>query len=200
MAPQGSLFLNVGAKPTDPWIPLEVAQVARRCFKLQNTIHWVKSIAIDREARGRRRRTRPRRRRRPLQADQQRPLRQRLPRVHLPLHAGAAGRRLDRARRRRAVSGPVEHRALGGSRRRPALPRQHLVRALRDDPEPRSRSAAPGVISAEDSGAVPAPARRRARRSVLDPFLGLGSTAIAATRSAATSSASRWTSTICRTP
>lgn len=48
MAPQGSFFLNVGAKPSDPWIPLEVAQVARRYFKLQNTIHWVKSIAIDR--------------------------------------------------------------------------------------------------------------------------------------------------------
>jgi site-specific DNA-methyltransferase (adenine-specific) len=52
MAETGSLFLNVGAKPTDPWIPLEVAQVARRYFKLQNTIHWVKSIAIDRDAAG----------------------------------------------------------------------------------------------------------------------------------------------------
>ncbi|MEO8070495.1 MAG: site-specific DNA-methyltransferase, partial [Acidobacteriota bacterium] len=48
----GSLFLNVGAKPTDPWIPLEVAQVARKHFKLQNTIHWVKSIAIDRQSAG----------------------------------------------------------------------------------------------------------------------------------------------------
>ena len=48
ISPDGSLFLNVGAKPSDPWIPLEVAQVARRYFKLQNTIHWVKSIAIDR--------------------------------------------------------------------------------------------------------------------------------------------------------
>jgi site-specific DNA-methyltransferase (adenine-specific) len=47
-----SLFLNVGAKPTDPWVPLEVAQVARRYFRLQNTIHWVKSIAIDRQAAG----------------------------------------------------------------------------------------------------------------------------------------------------
>jgi site-specific DNA-methyltransferase (adenine-specific) len=47
LRPEGSLFLNVGAKPTDPWIPLEVAQTARRHFKLQNTIHWVKSIAID---------------------------------------------------------------------------------------------------------------------------------------------------------
>jgi site-specific DNA-methyltransferase (adenine-specific) len=52
MAPEGSLFLNVGAKPTDPWIPLEVAQVARDHFRLQNTIHWVKSIAIDRDAAG----------------------------------------------------------------------------------------------------------------------------------------------------
>ena len=52
LAPSGSLFLNVGAKPTDPWIPLEVAQVARKHLKLQNTIHWVKSIAIDREAAG----------------------------------------------------------------------------------------------------------------------------------------------------
>ncbi len=52
MAPGGSLFLNVGAKPTDPGVPLEVAQVARRYFKLQNTIHWVKSIAIDRSAAG----------------------------------------------------------------------------------------------------------------------------------------------------
>lgn len=47
---QASFFLNVGAKPTDPWIALEVAQVARRHLKLQNTFHWVKSIAIDREA------------------------------------------------------------------------------------------------------------------------------------------------------
>jgi len=52
LAPDASLFLNVGAKPTDPWIPLEVAQVARTHFRLQNTIHWVKSIAIDREAAG----------------------------------------------------------------------------------------------------------------------------------------------------
>jgi site-specific DNA-methyltransferase (adenine-specific) len=52
MVDQASLFLNVGAKPTDPWIPLEVAQAARQHFKLQNTIHWVKSIAIDRASAG----------------------------------------------------------------------------------------------------------------------------------------------------
>ena len=43
----GSFFLNVGAKPTDPWVPFEIADVVRRHFKLQNVIHWVKSIAID---------------------------------------------------------------------------------------------------------------------------------------------------------
>ena len=50
----GSLFLNVGAKPTDPWAGLDVAQVARGHLHLQNTLHWIKSIAISREdARGR---------------------------------------------------------------------------------------------------------------------------------------------------
>ena len=52
MADEGSLFLNVGAKPTDPWTALDVAQAARRHLELQNTIHWVKSIAIDRSADG----------------------------------------------------------------------------------------------------------------------------------------------------
>jgi site-specific DNA-methyltransferase (adenine-specific) len=52
IGPKGSLFLNVGAKPTDPWTALDVAQTARRHLTLQNTIHWIKSIAIDREAAG----------------------------------------------------------------------------------------------------------------------------------------------------
>lgn len=52
LQPQGSLFLNVGAKPTDPWAALDVAQAARQHLHLQNTIHWVKSIAIDREVVG----------------------------------------------------------------------------------------------------------------------------------------------------
>jgi site-specific DNA-methyltransferase (adenine-specific) len=52
LAARGSLFLNVGAKPTDPWTAMEVALAARRHLQLQNTIHWIKSIAIDREAAG----------------------------------------------------------------------------------------------------------------------------------------------------
>ena len=47
---KGSLFLNVGAKPTDPWTAFDVAQTARPHLQLQNTIHWVKSIAIDKLA------------------------------------------------------------------------------------------------------------------------------------------------------
>jgi site-specific DNA-methyltransferase (adenine-specific) len=49
---RGSLFLNVGAKPTDPWTAMDAAQAAREYLELQNTIHWVKSIAIDRAATG----------------------------------------------------------------------------------------------------------------------------------------------------
>ena len=52
LADCGSLFLNVGAKPTDPWTAMDVAQRARRHLHLQNTIHWIKSIAIDRESAG----------------------------------------------------------------------------------------------------------------------------------------------------
>jgi site-specific DNA-methyltransferase (adenine-specific) len=49
---RGSLFLNVGGKPTDPWTALDVAQAARPHFHLQNTLHWVKSIVIDPDAVG----------------------------------------------------------------------------------------------------------------------------------------------------
>ena len=52
LAPDGSLFLNVGAKPTDPWTALDVAQAARAHLRLQNTIHWIKSIAIEKSLAG----------------------------------------------------------------------------------------------------------------------------------------------------
>lgn len=52
LTPLGSLFLNVGSKPTDPWLALDVAQTARRHLELQNVIHWVKSIALDAESAG----------------------------------------------------------------------------------------------------------------------------------------------------
>jgi site-specific DNA-methyltransferase (adenine-specific) len=43
----GSFFLNVGGKPTDPWIALDLADRFRKHYTLQNTIHWIKSIAIS---------------------------------------------------------------------------------------------------------------------------------------------------------
>ena len=52
LAPSGSLFLNVGAKPTDPWTAMDVAQAARPHLRLQNTIHWIKSIAIEKALAG----------------------------------------------------------------------------------------------------------------------------------------------------
>ncbi len=52
LTPDGSLFLNVGGKPTDPWTALDVAQAARPHLALQNVIHWIKSIAIDRDSAG----------------------------------------------------------------------------------------------------------------------------------------------------
>jgi site-specific DNA-methyltransferase (adenine-specific) len=52
LSPGGSLFLNMGGKPKDPWGPLEAASRLRKHFCLQNTIHWVKSIAIDRSTNG----------------------------------------------------------------------------------------------------------------------------------------------------
>src|SRR5580765_4370213 len=52
LKPHGSLFLNVGTRPSDPWTALDVAQAARAHLRLQNIIHWVKSIAIDQESTG----------------------------------------------------------------------------------------------------------------------------------------------------
>jgi site-specific DNA-methyltransferase (adenine-specific) len=43
----GSLFLNIGGKPTDPGVPFQVIAEMQKHFVLQNVIHWVKSIAIE---------------------------------------------------------------------------------------------------------------------------------------------------------
>ncbi|MEM3737114.1 MAG: site-specific DNA-methyltransferase [Candidatus Bathyarchaeia archaeon] len=46
---EGSFFLNVGGKSSDPWVAMDVANRFRKHYTLQNTIHWIKSIAISRE-------------------------------------------------------------------------------------------------------------------------------------------------------
>jgi len=44
----GSFFLNIGNTPKDQWIAWDVAQVIKKHFALQNVIHWIKSISINR--------------------------------------------------------------------------------------------------------------------------------------------------------
>jgi site-specific DNA-methyltransferase (adenine-specific) len=54
LKPSGSFFLNIGSAPSNPMLPhelvIELTSVSGG-FVLQNTIHWIKSIAID-ETRG----------------------------------------------------------------------------------------------------------------------------------------------------
>lgn len=47
LSDDGSFFLNIGAKPTDPTVPFQVLTRVERFFKVQNVIHWIKSIAIQ---------------------------------------------------------------------------------------------------------------------------------------------------------
>src|SRR5262249_28569186 len=47
LKPDGSFFLNTGAAPSNPMLPHEIVMTLRDLFVLQNTIHWVKSIAIE---------------------------------------------------------------------------------------------------------------------------------------------------------
>jgi site-specific DNA-methyltransferase (adenine-specific) len=56
---RGSFFLNIGGKPSDPWVAFDVLSVFRDLLVLQNVIHWVKSIAIERQDLPVRRRTDP---------------------------------------------------------------------------------------------------------------------------------------------
>jgi site-specific DNA-methyltransferase (adenine-specific) len=47
---EGSFFLNVSGAPSDSLLPLEVAKVfVDSDFRLQNTIHWIKSISIEKD-------------------------------------------------------------------------------------------------------------------------------------------------------
>jgi len=47
LKPTGSFFLNIGSSPSNPMLPHEVAIRFRKLFVLQNTIHWIKSVTIE---------------------------------------------------------------------------------------------------------------------------------------------------------
>lgn len=50
LKPAGALFLNVGAAPSNPFLPHELILSLRGLFVLQNTLHWIKSITIKTRA------------------------------------------------------------------------------------------------------------------------------------------------------
>jgi site-specific DNA-methyltransferase (adenine-specific) len=45
----GSFFLNIGSTPKNPWKAMDVANVLRKHFVLQNNIDWIKSMYISRK-------------------------------------------------------------------------------------------------------------------------------------------------------
>ena len=47
LKPTGSFFLNVSATPSNPMLPHEIVMELRDLFVLQNTMHWIKSITIQ---------------------------------------------------------------------------------------------------------------------------------------------------------
>jgi site-specific DNA-methyltransferase (adenine-specific) len=48
----GSFFLNIAGTSSDPWIPFDAANAMREVFRLQNSIIWVKSISIGEDSFG----------------------------------------------------------------------------------------------------------------------------------------------------
>lgn len=49
LSDDGSFFLNIGYNSKDPWVAWEVAFKFRKHLVMQNVIHWIKSIAIPLE-------------------------------------------------------------------------------------------------------------------------------------------------------
>ena len=47
LKPNGSFFLNIGASPGNPLLPHQLALRFSSLFVLQNTIHWIKSITVE---------------------------------------------------------------------------------------------------------------------------------------------------------
>src|SRR4030066_1425728 len=50
MKEDGSFFLNMGGRPSDPWLAFDIAKEFNKHFHLQNIIHWIKHISIPKDA------------------------------------------------------------------------------------------------------------------------------------------------------
>lgn len=46
LSQDGSFFLNLSGAPRDPWLPWDAAREVGRTLVLQNVLHWIKSIAL----------------------------------------------------------------------------------------------------------------------------------------------------------
>jgi site-specific DNA-methyltransferase (adenine-specific) len=46
---KGSFFLNLGSAPSNPLVPYELIVALKELFVLQNTFHWIKSITVQRK-------------------------------------------------------------------------------------------------------------------------------------------------------
>ena len=47
LKPAGSFFLNIGASPANPLLPHQLVLALQPLFRLQNTLHWIKSITVQ---------------------------------------------------------------------------------------------------------------------------------------------------------
>lgn len=52
LKPGGSLFLNLGGSGADPWLPMDAAAAFRGDFRLQNHIVWAKSVSVGGDTAG----------------------------------------------------------------------------------------------------------------------------------------------------
>jgi site-specific DNA-methyltransferase (adenine-specific) len=171
LSADGSFFLNVGSAPQNPWLPWDVAQRLRGRFILQNHIVWAKSLAVP----GQDGATRSVGHFKPVNSERF------LNGCHESLfHFTKTGRVvLDRL----AVGVPYEHKSNIARWNRPAqdrrcrgniwfVPYQTIVSRERDRPHPASFPPALAEMCVRLHGV------ERTRR-VLDPFVGIGSTAVA---------------------
>ena len=181
LRPNGSLFLNVGAAPSNPMLPHELILRLRKFFVLQNTIHWIKAITIPDEA-GDRNFARS------FQTDQFAALSERLPRIHFSSHAGREERRSTASRsvfptptNRISRAGATPAGATGAVAATPgSFPTKRFSGARKSD---RIRRRFPVQLA---TNCILLHGLTRAQR-MLDPFLGIGNSAVAAKRCGLTS-------------
>jgi site-specific DNA-methyltransferase (adenine-specific) len=180
LSEDGSLVLNVGGKPSDPYVPFDVAFCFRdEGFHLQNVIHWVKAISIEE-------RIEQDKRRRVISRGHYRPVNSRRYLnscheylFHYTKHGNVELNRLavgvpytDKSNVDRWESGKLDLRCRGNTW---FIPYDTIQNRSTDRPHPASFPVRLPEMCAELHGLDRI-------RTVMDPFLGIGSTALAAVR------------------